>query len=118
MSVKLVADLLAASGAVSAIAGARIGPIRRSQDTLLPAVTITRTDVNPVNGLSGSHNLDEERMQVDVWAETYAEAVALASACRSAMQAASHVYQGEFDGYEPSTAPGVYRITQEYSVWI
>jgi hypothetical protein len=118
MSLKLVADLLAASGAVTAIAGTRIGPLKRTQDTLLPAITLIRSDVNPITGLSGSHNLDEERIQVDIWAETYAEADALARACRTAMQAATHVYQGEFDGYEPDTSPGVYRITQEYSVWI
>lgn len=118
MAIQELVAVLQAAQPVQALAAKRISPVIKSQALALPAVTLQRSAVNPVNSLTGHCDLDENQIQVDSWAETYAAARALADACRAAIQAAGHVMNSEFDNYEPSVEPGVYCITQSYSVWL
>lgn len=121
MAVKVVQDVLAASGAVTAIVGsgddARIEQIVRPQDVALPAVTISRIFTAPTNNLTDDGGLDSNRVQVDSWALTYTQAKTLASACREALQDAGHQMESEFDNFDPEIDEGTFRITQEYSIW-
>lgn len=121
MSVETVLVVLKADAAVTAIVGsglnARISPLIKSQGITTPAVTLQRISLDPVNHLRGHGDLDSVRVQLDAWTESYAEARALAGACRDAIQNAGHLMLGEFDNYDPETDPGLYRITQDYQVW-
>ena len=122
MAVKIVHDVLVASGAVTAIVGAspneRISPLIKAQNITLPAVTLSRVALTPQNHLRGYGNLESDRVQADSWADTYLQALTLAAACRTAMVAAGHVFNSEFDNHEPEVDEGIYRITQDYTVWI
>lgn len=110
--------VLVAAAPVAAICDERIVPLSKAQGELLPSVTLQRTTTNPVNHLRGHGNLDDCRVQLDAWDETHDGAKALADACRAALQAAGYFMTAEFDNYEPNTDPGLYRVTQEWSVWI
>lgn len=118
MAIQTLATILEASTAVMALCAGRISPMIKQQSTDLPAVVLERTAVNPVNNLDGYAGLDENQVQVESRALTYKKARALADACRTAIQAAGHVMNSEFDNYEPSVDPGEYCITQVYSVWL
>lgn len=117
MSLATVRGVLIGSSAVAAICADRISPLISAQGSLLPAVTLQRTELEPQNGLRGFAGLDSNTVQLDAWAETYQQARDLADACRTALQAAGVIMLSEFDNYEPSTDPGLYRVTQTFSVW-
>ena len=122
MSIEVVVAVLKADASVTAIVGsgsnARISPLIKEQSITTPAVTLQRVSTDPVNDLRGFSDLDDSRTQVDAWAESYAGARALANACRTALQNAGHLMLGEFDNYNPDTDPGLYRITQDYRIWV
>lgn len=121
MAVKTVQDVLVASSAVTAIVGpganARVEQIVKPQNIALPAVTLSRIFMGPVNNLVDDGGLDSNRVQVDSWAQTYTQAKELAAACRAALQTAGHQLDSEFDNYDPAIDDGTFRVTQEYSVW-
>lgn len=122
MSVEVAVSVLKNAAGVTAIVGSgsscRVSPLMKSQSLTMPAVTVQRVTTDPVNHLRGHGSLDDSRTQLDSWAETYAGARALATACRTAMQTAGHLMLGEFDNYDPETDPGLYRITQDYRIWV
>jgi head-tail adaptor len=123
MSVSALLNILNVDIAVTSFVGvgaeARITPIMRTQDQLLPAVTLSVAAVNPLYTLNGPAGMDENRFQVDSWAKTYAEASALAGACRDAIEASGFVMLSELDNFDASAElSGTYCVTQEYSLWI
>jgi hypothetical protein len=122
MSVEACRAILLADSAVTAIVGtgtsARVSPLTKTQGITMPAVTLQRVTVTPQNHLRGHGGLDQVNVQVDSWAETYAGARALATACRNAIQAAGVLMTSEFDNFDPETDPGLYRITQEFQFWV
>lgn len=122
MSVEVALSVLKASSGVTDIVGtgadARISPLIKEQTITIPAVTIQRTGVNPANHLRGNGSLDESLTQIDSWSATYSGARTLASACRSAMEAAGHLMVGEYDNYDSGVDPGLYRVTQDYRIWV
>jgi hypothetical protein len=117
MSIAIVRAVLVGSAQVTAICGDRISPLIKAQGELLPNVTLQRTEVDPKNHLSGHAGIDSTVVQLDAWAETDQEARDLADACRQAMQDAGYLMLNEFDNYEPGTDPGLYQVTQTFSVW-
>lgn len=122
MSVPVVVGILTAATGVTAIVGSgsdcRVSSLTKVQGITIPAVTVQRVSTDPVNHLRGHAGLDDSRVQVDSWATTDTEVRALAAACRAAIQTAGHLMLGEFDNYDPETDPGLYRITQDYRIWV
>lgn len=118
MPIETLRTVLVAAAPVTAICDDRIVPLSKAQGELLPNVTLQRTTTNPVNHLRGHANLDDVLVQLDAWDETQDGAKALADACRAALQAAGYLMTAEFDNYESTTDPGLYHVTQVWSVWI
>jgi hypothetical protein len=116
VSTKAIADALAGDAGVTALVSDRISPVLKSQGQVLPAVTVTSVSSTPENALGGYDGLDTVRVQVSAWAATYIEAVALAMACRTALQAAGFlcVLDGVED-YEPATK--THQILQDWVLW-
>ena len=115
MPVQTVRNILIASSAVTDLVGQRIAPIQTAQNEALPNVVLTGISVVPQNHLNGAPSLDSNRVQVDIYAETYAEVRAVADACRNALEAGNCVMDNEFDGFEPDVSE--YRVTQDFLVW-
>jgi Protein of unknown function (DUF3168). len=104
VTTKAISDALAADAGVTALVADRISPVLKSQGQELPAITVTSVSAAPENALGGYDGTDGVRIQVSSWASTYAEALAVASASRAALQAAGFlcVLDGVED-YEPAT---------------
>jgi len=118
MAVATVRAVLIASAPVTALVPAtRIEPLRRTQSLAVPAISLQRISETPFPHLRSSAGLTINSVQLDIWAIGYTAAKAIADACRSALEAATHEFVGESDGYEPETDPELYRITQTWSVF-
>lgn len=122
-AVKTIIDILGADAGVTAIVGtgddARIVPLTRPQDVAVPAITVSGISLTPTNYLGGDANLDENRVQVDCWADDYSGARALAAACRAAITATGILMLSDLDNFDASAElSGIYRVTQEYSLWL
>jgi hypothetical protein len=118
MAIESVRAVLVAAGAVTALVPAeRIQALRREQSTTTPAVTLQRIASTPHPHLRNSGGLMANLVQLDVWDSQYTRARSIASACRTALEAAGIQITSELDGYEPETDPELYRITQTWSVF-
>lgn len=115
MSVETVRAILVAESDVTDLVGQRVSPVIGDQDDVLPYVALTRIALTPQNHLAGVPTLDAALVQLDIFAATYAEARAVATACRDALEAAGLKMENEQDDYE--FAPDEYRVIQEFYVW-
>ena len=116
MADKVIRDVLVAASAVTALVpAARITPLIRPQSITVPAITLQRVSLVPQNHLRGDGGLDDNSVQLDVWADSYVSARAIADACRTALAGFSMKFEN--DDYESETAPELYRVTQTYQVW-
>jgi len=115
MPIQTIRALLVAAPAVTALVGQRISPAFRAQGEDVPCVTLTLVAVTPQNHLAGVPTLDQNRVQVDSWAATYAGARDVAAAVRTALEAAGLAMESEFDEYEAEVEE--YRVSQDFYVW-
>jgi hypothetical protein len=121
--------LLRADAGVGAIVGAgsaaRVYPIILPQAGTFPAVTYQRISTPRIvtATLGGQNARVKCRMQLDCWAETFAQAKALAAAVRSAMLGAATftaIALDERDMYEAGDSSDgltLYRTSVDYSCW-
>ena len=104
---------------LAGVAGGRAHPLAADQPTGAPYVTYQRVAVVPNNTVQGNGDpgLWNSRIQIDVFAKTYAEAEGVAGDVRAALQgwAVKNVQLSEQDLYEPDTK--LYRVLMEFSVW-
>jgi hypothetical protein len=115
MPIKTVRDLLVADSAVTALVGARVSPQFKDQAEALPCVTLVLVSVVPQNHLGGAPTLDQNQVQVDSWAATYAAARGVADACRAALETAGLKMENEFEDYDQEADE--YRVSQDFTVW-
>jgi hypothetical protein len=109
---------LSTSATVAAVVGARIYPTILPQNPTLPAIAYVRTLTEPVCALGGYCNLENVKMQIDVYATSFEGMKAASTAVMIAMRTAT-AYQSiainETDGYDEENR--LYRGTIEYSLW-
>ena len=115
MILETMRNVLIAAAPVTAIVGDRVSYVTRSQSLAAPAVLLTVVSTVPQNQLAGAPTLDQSRVQLDVYADSYTQARALATACRNALEAAGYVTESEIDNFEPDVPE--FRITQDYMTW-
>lgn len=103
------------SGATAA--GTRVYPITAPDGVAKPYLTYQRVSVTSENVLSGESGLANTRMQIDVYALTYAEAASIAGQIDALMatwdvQNVSGISQ---DFYEDPVK--LFRVSSDYSLW-
>ena len=86
MEEALIARLRADAG-VAAIADMRVFPGARPQNSALPAIVVNRISGGPLYADDGEVGLEQGRIQVDCWAETYTGAKLLARAVTASLSA-------------------------------
>jgi hypothetical protein len=103
--------------ALSAIASGRVYPLVIPEKSPMPAIAYLRIASTPENTLDGGATIDQIRIQVDTYANTYAEAKTVSASVRTAMESASFkgTLQTDQDLFEPDVK--LYRVTQDYYVW-
>jgi len=92
-------------------------PNLAAQDTAPPYIVYQRVVSVTHNTLQGTTDLQNTRVQIDVYAKTYASAQQVAAAVRSAMSTASftNLQISEQDFYEAEAR--LHRVSLDYSIW-
>lgn len=119
MTVAVIGAVLAADASVTALVPAEnIEALRRTQGLGIPAITITNVSNVPLNHLRGWGGLDQNQVQVDVFAANYTSALQIAAAVRTALEAADYQLELSLERNEPETDPELFQITQTWSVYV
>lgn len=119
--------LLLASASVTALVGNRIDWVRSPQASSYPLVVLSRVSTVDEITYQQVSVLSQSRVQVDVYASTYAETVQIARAIKAALNGAGDGAYGvidrmffdtERDGFEEEQSPAeVYRISTDYRIF-
>lgn len=90
-----------------------------AQNTLIPYIVYQRvvTGVENVLAGNGTPPINQTRMQIDAWSNTYASVQALAATIRGLMQGwnKQNIELSEQDLYEQDTR--MHRVTMDYSIF-
>lgn len=115
---------LSADAGVSALVFAsgiyRIYPVQVPQDAQYPAVVYQTVNNTPINHLTGESDLQNDRVQIDCYAESSDQAHALADAIKAAMQGdannfkAVRVSRNDIP-FDDDTK--LHRVSIDYSIW-
>lgn len=107
--------LLRANAAVTDIVADRIYPVIAPQGGAAPYIVYTRISSAPNADLSGATDAENHRVQVDVYADTFADVHALADAAQVALNDAGMPLGVNLDTQDQDT--GLYRISFDQSIW-
>lgn len=102
--------------AVNNIAGTRLYPFGDAGDSpTYPYVTWFTPSSGATNYLGEAPNTDNDRVQIDCWAQSQQDAINLASAVRAEMDKYGHQVVMMVHPIDPDTKS--YRIQMDYSIW-
>lgn len=111
----IVALLRATPSLTNIVGTAGIYPMQAPIGALTPYVVYSTVSGVPLNYIQGTTQMDSRRVQIDVYAKSYAQAQVMATAVRTALSADG--YEMFFrDDYEPDT--GFYRVQQDWSIYL
>jgi hypothetical protein len=123
-------NYLLADASITAVVGARVTPSSTAQGTALPALTLHGVSGAPLYADDGEVGLNDDRVQIDCWAITYAEARDLSDLVKSRLSAAQDVSQGDttfiymlLDNYQDLREGGSnaaeyrYRVSLDFEIW-
>jgi hypothetical protein len=101
---------------MSGVAGGRVY-WNKTDSPVAPYITYFRISGVDENVLSGTSGLTNTRLQIDVFAKTYADLQSTVDAVRSALVgwAVQNVINGERDMYEDDTK--LHRVLIDVSIW-
>jgi hypothetical protein len=114
--------------AVTTLVADRVFPGRFEQPAAYPAILVTRVASSRLVTHAGVSTLARVRLQLDLWALTYAGAHDLAEAVRKCLNG----FRGSFPGSPATEVPGAFllteydvvepdanahRLTQDWQVW-
>lgn len=107
--------LLQANAAVTGIVGDRVYPIVAPEGTAAPYIIYTRISSAPTVDLSGATRAEDHRVQVDVYADTFAGVHTLADAAQAALADAGMPLGVNLDTQDQDT--GLFRVSFDQSIW-
>lgn len=114
----VVVSYLLADEELSEIVGTRIYPLRLPQRETLPAVVYQVITNAPINTLDGDRGVDNVSLQLSCWAQTYAQAQALAAEVRrviGGIDILRPTIESLFDGEDQETKS--YRVILNFALW-
>ncbi len=126
-----VVSILQNDAAVAALVADRIQPLVVT-GLSLPAISFQKVSGEPDRTHQGSNGLDQSRIQVDAWSQTYEQAKDLGKAIRSALEDSRGLTSGtnilgsglesDNDFFEPDrptqdSEERIYRVSADYFFW-
>lgn len=116
---------LLADGTVAGLAGTRIYPSVLPQAPTFPAITYSTISAVRQNTMDGPDGLPSKRIQIDSWASTFSQALALADAIRERLDGHLGVMgatevKGIFAAAERQlyeSEPKLHRVSSDYIIW-
>ena len=107
---------LSAAAPVTALVGTRIGPFGEvDQDTPMPYVVWQTITGTPENYLDNRPDIDNSRIQIDVWAKTGVSAEQVAMAVRDALEDEGYMVSWGSTERDPETRN--YRFSMDFEFW-
>ena len=107
-------DLFAA---LAGVAGGRVFPNVAPNNVQKPYLVYARVSSAPANTLADGAPVENTRLQVDCFDTTYAAALALAEAVKTAIKSSPIIYVLllEQDQFEPEAL--LHRVILDFSIW-
>jgi len=96
----------------------RIYPLIVPQQSALPAITYARISGGQENNLSGYSSIENPRIQIDCWAETYKEIKTIAENVHTVLNTTttfSAILISDMDFYEDDVE--LYRESMDFKIW-
>ena len=109
--------LLSTTSGVTDLVGTRSYPLTAPQDAEMPFIVYTRISSGREYSLDGYSSLENPRMQIDCYAQTYSAAKGLSEAVTTAMRGSSTFSVSWDDPRESFEEDETYRISIDFSVW-
>jgi hypothetical protein len=114
----VLTQVLKSDPEVSAIVNGRVFPVMIPQGETIPSVTYQRISSVHEHTLQGYAHVENPRIQVDCWAETYNEAKSLFYAVKMAIFASpllTATLISDEDIFEDGAL--IYRVSGDFSIW-
>jgi hypothetical protein len=105
---------------LTALVGTRIYPVIAASQVAYPYVVYSNVYATPQNSLGGWSGGDNQRLQVDCWAKSYAAANDVADHVREAFAQTNASYRGVCIGVLDGPVEGgldLYHVIVEFSLW-
>lgn len=109
--------LLSGDSAVAALVSTRIYPVLAPQGAALPMVIFTRISSGREYTLSGATGLENPRVQIDCYSETYSEAKSVSEAVVAAIRGATTFRTAWDDPRESYEEDEIFRVSIDFSIW-
>lgn len=121
-------NILSNNAALVAAVGTNINPLRIVQGASYPGITYRVTSVRPHPSKSGHSKTDWCTLEVNIYAETFAQCYPIADLVRTALEVQTpgtfngvYVWEVEYDGEghfvdDNAEELGVYQISQNYTI--
>ncbi len=103
---------------VTSSVSTRIYPLVVPQESKLPVITYTRISGGQQNDLFGYSGIENPRIQIDCWAETYKEVKTIAENVHSVLNATTTfkaILISDMDFYENDIE--IYRESMDFKIW-
>lgn len=110
-----VHPLLTGDAAVASIVGDRVYQTEAPEDAVRPYVVFSLPSSTPLNNLSCAPDMDDQRVQVDCWAQSQSKARELGKAVRNALEQVTHVILGPWADRDEATK--MYRWSMDAEFW-
>lgn len=113
--------------ALAALVGTRIYPLQAPQNAAAPFITYQRISAPRLRSLAGGSGQANPRIQIDVYAASYASAKAAATQVRLALDNLVGTVAGvkihacslenDRDLIDTSADPDLYRVSHDFTIW-
>lgn len=123
-----LSDHLLAQAGLTALVGNRITWARRPQGSASPAIVLHVIDRLPQYTMAGPSDATSQRIQTDIWADSFADAKAVARQLTAALSGAHPTVgdveflgsfkEGERDSFEQGAGDeALYRVGMDFIIW-
>jgi len=106
--------------ALSAQVGTRVYPLRAPEKYSTPLLVYQCTQRDFIHDLNGAGDRAISRMQIDVYASSYATASSIATAIKTALTGWTYphgiFFEGQQDLPEDTVKPILYRVSQDWLI--
>lgn len=114
-------SLLSGTPAITGVVGTKIYPLQAPQPTGFPYIIYSRVSGGQVSGLDGYLNLENPRIQIDMYSTSYAQVKTVADVIHDAMNGATEfksILISDNDLFDDDFRDkGSFRVSMDFSCW-
>jgi hypothetical protein len=111
-----VRGTLLANSTVNTLTGGRVFQVVATQGSARPYIVWQIVSATPVNNISDPPEQDDQRIQIDIYANDQPICNQLAVAARDAIESVTHIVFGPWQDFEQDTK--MYRVSFDAEYWL